>query len=75
MEALRSDGRLAGSLLWSMFGHAETFGKKLIHILLEDSLDDVMFCSGHVTHNDGYSIYWPTGPEPDSFHHNNPAYR
>ena len=31
--------------------------------------------SGHVTHSDGFSIYWPTGPEPDSFHHNNPAYR
>ena len=30
---------------------------------------------GHVTHNDGYSIYWPTGPEPDTFHHNNLAYR
>ena len=30
---------------------------------------------GHVTHDDGYSLYWPNGPEPDSFHHNNPAYK
>ena len=26
-EAVREDGLLAGSLFWSMFGHAETFGK------------------------------------------------
>ena len=32
VEALRSDGRLAGSLLWSMFGHAETFGAEIVHI-------------------------------------------
>jgi len=30
---------------------------------------------GHVIHDDGYTIYWPTGPEPKSFHHNNVAYR
>merc|ERR1711892_144298 len=30
---------------------------------------------GHVTPNDGYSIYWPTGPEPEAFHYNNVAYR
>ena len=29
VESLRSDGRLAGSLLWSMFGHAETFGAEI----------------------------------------------
>ena len=26
VETLRGDGLLAGSLFWSMFGHAETFG-------------------------------------------------
>ena len=26
VETLREDGLLAGSLFWSMFGHAETFG-------------------------------------------------
>ena len=30
---------------------------------------------GHVTHEDGYSLYWPNGPEPTSFHHNNPAFK
>ena len=30
---------------------------------------------GHVTHDDGFSMYWPNGPEPASFHHNNPAFR
>ena len=30
---------------------------------------------GHVTHEDGYSLYWPNGPEPSSFHHNNPAFK
>lgn len=30
---------------------------------------------GHVTHDDGYTIYWPSGPEPSSFHHNNVAFR
>ena len=29
VESLRSDGRLAGSLLWSMFGHAESFGQSI----------------------------------------------
>merc|ERR1711892_1504940 len=55
VEQLQADGLVAGSLFWSMFGHAEQYG--------------------HVTHDDGYSMYWPTGPEPDSFHHNNMAYR
>ena len=26
VETLREDGLVAGSLFWSMFGHAETFG-------------------------------------------------
>ena len=30
---------------------------------------------GHVTHDDGSSMYWPTGPEPQVFHFNNPAFR
>jgi hypothetical protein len=28
-----------------------------------------------VTHEDGYTMYWPTGPEPASFNYNNPAFR
>ena len=28
-----------------------------------------------MTHDDGYSLYWPNGPEPSSFHHNNPAFK
>ena len=28
-----------------------------------------------MTHDDGYSLYWPNGPEPDSFHHNNPLFK
>lgn len=55
VEELHEDGLVSGSLFWSMFGHAETFG--------------------HVTHNDGYSMYWPNGPEPESFHHNNPLFK
>lgn len=55
LEQLHSDGLVAGSLFWSMFGHAEQYG--------------------HVTHDDGYSIYWPSGPEPDAFQHNSVAYR
>ena len=35
VESLRSDGRLAGSLLWSMFGHAETFGQKISYGFLD----------------------------------------
>jgi hypothetical protein len=30
---------------------------------------------GHVTHEDGYTMYWPSGPEPASFNYNNPAFR
>ena len=30
---------------------------------------------GHVTHEDGLTMYWPTGPEPDAFQHNNPKFR
>ena len=28
-----------------------------------------------MTHEDGYTLYWPTGPEPAAFNSNNPAYR
>jgi len=30
---------------------------------------------GQVVHDDGFSIYWPTGPEPASFNYDNTAYR
>ena len=43
--------------------------------LSQELLTLLIFLSGHVTHGDGSSLYWPTGPEPPSFHHNNPAYR
>ena len=33
------------------------------------------YFAGHVTSNDGYGIYWPNGPEPEEFHHNNPLFK
>ena len=29
----------------------------------------------HVTHTDGFTLYWPTGPAPEVFHYNQPAFR
>ena len=29
----------------------------------------------HVTHTDGFTLYWPTGPAPEVFHFNQPAFR
>ena len=72
VETLRDDGLLAGSLFWSMFGHAETFGN---FSLSSSGPTKYNGGPGHVTHGDGYSLYWPNGPEPNSFHHNNPAFK
>merc|ERR1719352_733396 len=30
---------------------------------------------GHVTHKDGFTFYWPTGPAPEVFHYNQPAFK
>merc|ERR1719397_1440607 len=30
---------------------------------------------GHVTHTDGFTLYWPTGPAPEVFHYNQPAFK
>ena len=29
----------------------------------------------HVTHTDGFTLYWPTGPAPEVFHYNQPAFK
>ena len=28
-----------------------------------------------MTHTDGFSLYWPTGPAPEVFHYNQPAFK
>ena len=30
---------------------------------------------GYVAHRDGFSIYWPNGPQPEVFGYDNPSYR
>ena len=28
-----------------------------------------------MTHTDGFTLYWPTGPAPEVFHYNQPAFK